>query len=53
MYVKAYHLTSKDNLQKILSGGIYSRAHMEKSGSFRDIAAEGALNHPRAKSTNH
>lgn len=47
MYVKAYHITSVDNLDTILSNGIYSRSHMEKKGSFRDIAERGALGNHR------
>lgn len=47
MYVKAYHVTSVDNLDTILSNGIYSRSYMEKNGSFRDIAERGALSNHR------
>lgn len=47
MYVKAYHVTSVDNLDTILKNGIYSRSYMEKNGSFRDIAAPGALSNHR------
>ena len=47
MYVKAYHITSIDNLDSILANGIYSRSHMEHSSSFHDIAEYGALNNHR------
>lgn len=47
MYVKVYHITSIDNLNAILSSGIYSRSHMEKNGTFRDIAEHGALSNHR------
>jgi len=47
MYVKAYHITSIDNLNSILANGIYSRSYMEKNGKFHDIAEHKALSNHR------
>ena len=48
MFVKVYHITAVENLDSILTEGIFSRHAMDSSEQeFHDIAAEGALNNHR------